>query len=378
MSGNKVDRDLVLQLQAVREFACRLGAAPQAQNDRWESANESDSESRSDPILDPPARASQATRKLFDVDQYSERLSWLKARSHGPEDARAVPIKELEWALAMGPIRKVGSAPSDSTLQEVRQSFPHCLEVIDHVRRRAVLARLVQNAPFRLPPMLLSGPPGVGKTAFSQRLAAVMGVPLVNVDVSTMEASFKLTGLDAGYSTGKPGLIWDALQDACMSPIIVLDELDKVPNGRRSGLGFLLGLLEPSTACRFVDACMDVPIDASHIQWIATCNDASQIDEAVRSRMHEFQIDLPTREQMPAVIESVYRSLRASEPWGAAFDAELSSAVMDALSAHTPRDIWKLLSDACANAAGEGRRVLIPKDLPTGSRQLTGRKMGFV
>lgn len=156
MPSNNPKRDFALQLKAVREFARRLAAEPQAQNDCRESTVENHSKRSSESLEDQRTHESHATRRLFDVEQYNERLRWLKARSHSHEDGRAVPLKELERALAMGPVRKIGSAPPDSALQEIQQSFLHCSQVVEHVRRRSALARLVPNAPLRLPPMLLT------------------------------------------------------------------------------------------------------------------------------------------------------------------------------------------------------------------------------
>jgi ATP-dependent Lon protease len=390
MVRQKMDRDLALQLQAVRQFACTLQTNVPPAETTAETPAEAPAESATElPPVDAetsatltseaaPAADGRTTRLLFDAGKYLERLAWLKGRSTSSDGGRAVPIRELQHAIALGSVRRVGSAPTDAALQTVLDSFPHCGPVMEFVRRRCVLARLVHNAPLRLPPILLSGEPGVGKTAFTQRLAQVLDVPLVNIDVATLDTSFKLTGLDAGYSTGKPGLIWDALQQTCMSPIVVLDEIDKLQSLTDGGLGFLLGLLEPSTATRFIDACMGVPLDASAIHWIATCNEPDRIDSALRSRMHMFEIGLPTPAHMPAVIRSVYRGLRESESWGALFSEELGQEVIDALASQPPRAIWQLFSEACANAAADRRCDIQVHDLPPGLHHATSRKVGFV
>lgn len=378
MVRHKMDRDMALQLQAVRQFASTLQTIDSPVETAAETHSE-DSETQANlPPEVEPATDGRTTRQLFDAGQYLQRLEWLKGRSTSMDGGRAVPIKELQHAIALGSMRRVGSAPTDAELQCLLDSFPHCGSVIAYVRRRCVLARLVPSAPLRLPPILLSGEPGVGKTAFSQRLAAVLGVPLINIDVATLDTSFKLTGLDAGYSTGKPGLIWDALQQACMSPIVVLDEIDKLPTRTDEGLGFLLGLLEPSTATRFVDACMGVPVDASCIHWVATCNEPARVDAALRSRMREFEISVPTPEQMPAVICSVYQGLRENESWGPLFNPDLALDVIAALASHPPRVIWQLLSEACANAAVDGRSHLEVSDLPQNAQSLRARRVGFV
>ena len=70
--------------------------------------------------------------------------------------------------------------------QELRDQFPNFTEVLDFVWKRALLAGIVAGAEFRLPPLLLDGPPGCGKTAFAERLAQWLRVPIARVDMSSL------------------------------------------------------------------------------------------------------------------------------------------------------------------------------------------------
>jgi hypothetical protein len=68
-------------------------------------------------------------------------------------------------------------------------------EVAWHAMRRCAQ----EGAPvFRLPPMLLVGPPGIGKSHWSRALAATLGVPTTLVDAAAEAASFSVAGLQRG------------------------------------------------------------------------------------------------------------------------------------------------------------------------------------
>lgn len=275
-------------------------------------------------------------------------------------------------------MRRVGAPGSSLEFQELSDQFPNFKAVLDFVRKRALLAGSVTNAEFRLPPLLLDGPPGCGKTAFAERLAHWLRVPIARVDMSSLNASFAITGLDAGYSTGNPGVIWNVLQGECLAPVVLLDEIDKTHAlHSEAGATFLLSLLEPVTASSFKDAFVGLPIDASHVQWIATSNAISAIDAPLRSRFRVFEVREPEGDECVHVVRSVYRALREREAWARSFPEELPGPVLEALMERTARDVWQALEDACASAVADGRRELRIADLPP-QRSGPRRPIGFV
>ena len=356
-------RDLVLQMAAARQIA--QGVPMPTSKSRPPAAVSSERGFMDAPCCEhaPEDRChtQPARRPLYDEVDFEARIAWAKSLS---KDVAPGILAELERARRLGPLRNLCAGGSSDHLEQLRMDFPTFSKVIDFVWSRVLLARLVARPAVHIPPILLSGPAGTGKTAFSKRLAKWLNVPIVEVDVSMLETSFRLTGLDAGYSTGKPGRVWEALQCESMSPVIVLDELDKRPDSTRdSGLSFLLGLLEPASATRFQDAYVGLPIDASQIAWIGTCNELRSIEAPLRSRFRIFDIDAPSREQMAAVIGSVYKSLRRREPWGTVFPERLPDDVAKQLADSSPRDVWQALEDACARAAVAGRRHLLAEDV---------------
>ena len=69
-------------------------------------------------------------------------------------------------------------------INALRLKFPHCSAVIDRVQS-ALHARAVAGSWAQIPPILLKGGPGTGKTTFSRALAACLGVDFFQIAAST-------------------------------------------------------------------------------------------------------------------------------------------------------------------------------------------------
>ena len=363
--GAPASRDIAGQLVEIR----RLLAA-------WETA----STLPEPPFVDLPAcnGSAETFRQLYEPGELLARLEWAK-RLAG--DTKDVVVRHLKQAQSLGPLRRIALRPEPADIDSLERDFPHLRSVVDQVRRRIALAERSTPRSLRLPPMLLSGPPGSGKSAFAGRLAAALNSRVITIDMATLETPFSVVGLDVGYATGRTGVIWEALQDSSMAPVFILDELDKARQGvgDRDATSFLYSLLEPLTATRFVDAAIGLAIDTSRVTWIATCNDESQIHPAIRSRFKLVTVDLPTRQQMPAVIRSIHADLLRDSDWKNGFQHDLDEDVLRALVSLPPRAVWQALEEAYAACALAGRRQLVRSDIPmvTGEKART-RPMGFV
>lgn len=325
------------------------------------------------PVSDGP----ELTR-FYDPAKLDLQIEWAKGL---PNDSRDTVLRALRKAQQLGPDRQVAPAPDPGVLEALSRDFPNFDAVTQFVIQRLYLCRVCPEQHLKLAPMLLTGPPGVGKTAYCRRLAIALGLRFEVQDLAQDNANFAMLGLDVGYATGKPGRIWQSLMHESVSVLWLLDELDKAAKDHRyGGVDYLLGLLEPVTAGSFTDAATQLPVNASWIAWVATCNSLDMISPPLRSRFEVFEIGAPTPEQMVAVIRSVQRDIYAHEHWARAFPADLDSAVIDALSAYSPRVLRRALINACARAAAAGRREICVEDIvdPPDAVPSRQRRMGFV
>jgi ATP-dependent Lon protease len=317
-------------------------------------------------------------RQLFNVQELEEKKIWLRELTGDSQKALYRAFEKLEEA---GPWRDVAKAPPPEVLDGLNADFPNFSPVTKLIQQRLCLCRVAPEKALALPPVLLNGPAGLGKTAYVQSLAGLLDIRFEKIDLSSAIASFTLTGLDAGYGNAHPGRIWESLVHDKLSVLWLLDEIDKVSRTTKDGGSeHLLGLLEPVSSKRFVDNCTLVPVDASWICYVATCNHKEQIDTPLLSRFEVFDIQAPDANQLRAIVRSIYRNIRQTEPWGQTFDAELDDEVIEALSGLTPRQARKGLFDACANAAEHSRSQLQAGDVKAKSdaEKQVARRIGFL
>ena len=249
----------------------------------------------------------------------------------------------------------------------LRREMPNFSNVIDWMETLLILQR-AGNGAFRLPPLLLSGPPGVGKTFFAARLAELMQTSYEILHMESTTAVWVISGGNLGWSSGGPGIVFDALvHRPNANPIIVLDELDKASSDSRyPPVNGLYALLEPETAKTFHDeSCRCVPLNASAINWIVTANDVSKIPAPLVNRLKVIEIPEPTFVQRVAIGQCVYRDLRAANEWGHRFTPELEHPAACALARvdGSIRSARGVLTVAFANALRRKSRGVEVQDL---------------
>lgn len=301
--------------------------------------------------------------------------SEMRSRIEGAEQAnRTLLMAELSKAESIGPQRQLAEPPGVLSLQQMRSAFPHFEPVLRLVAQRRALAMITPGHPYHLPPILLAGKPGVGKTAFAEALAACLNQPMRRLDIATSTAGFALAGSHESWDSARHGAVWSLLQNSSASGVLLLDEIDKTAESRYPVLGSLYALLEPISSRHFVDEYIQVPVDASHLTVVATCNDVNLIDRALLSRFQVFDIPAPTPEQIPAIASSVYAQLHTTEPWGRVFPSMLSPQVLRVLGSFTPRELRALFQEAVAHAAEQGRRHIIAEDILVQSEAVAARR----
>src|SRR3989344_2455337 len=115
-----------------------------------------------------------------------------------------------ERMLERGPERfqvKPSGIPDMASLYE---QLPNFTEVLDDVKRHVALAQDSSDG-LEVTPMLLLGPPGIGKTHFARHLAELLGTGMNLLPMSSMTAGWLLSGSSAQWKGARPGKVFEAL-----------------------------------------------------------------------------------------------------------------------------------------------------------------------
>jgi ATP-dependent Lon protease len=226
--------------------------------------------------------------------------------------------------------------------------------------------------------MLLLGEPGIGKTHFARKLSELLGTGFGFVPMSSLTAGWVLSGASSQWKNAKPGKVFDTfLNGEYANPVIVVDELDKASSdGQYDPLGALYELLETTTATRFVDEFVELPIDASGAVWLATANDAARIPEPLLNRMSVYEIEAPDESGSLRIARTIYSEVRNAHDWGRQFPEAPSDDTLAKLASLPPREMRRTVQSAFGTAKLAGRSEMRPDDVQT-SRGGRRQKIGF-
>jgi len=201
-------------------------------------------------------------------------------------------------------------------LANLQRKFPNCAAVLEYLVGVLILAGVSKPESFHISPIILNGPPGVGKTALAQALAELLGLPFRKISSGSMQHAFVLTGSDTHWGNSQSGEIFKMIghsKSAC--GVIVLDEVDKISvRSDHAILPALLDILEAESARIFVDVSLGLRFDASRLFFILTCNDKEKMDPALLSRCQVFDIALPRWEQKVMIAKSEHEKLNQGLP----------------------------------------------------------------
>jgi len=298
-------------------------------------------------------------RALYRVGDVEKRLDKLPQREH--ETLRATYERMIEKGAERFQVKPSGLP----AMEHLYEELPNFAEVLDDVRRQLALCQDSRDA-LEITPMLLLGPPGIGKTHFARQVAALLGTGLGFISMSSLTAGWVLSGASSQWKGARPGKVFETLVDGSYAnPVMVVDEIDKARGEHAyDPLGALYSLLEIDTATAFTDEFAEVPIDASQVIWVATANDERSIPEPILNRMNVFEVQAPDRDAARSIALRLYRSIRARHDWGRGFDDEPAEAVLDRCAQLAPREMRRAWMTAFGNARLDHRGTLEVRDLP--------------
>ncbi|MDE4302049.1 AAA family ATPase [Phaeobacter gallaeciensis] len=209
------------------------------------------------------------------------------------EDLKALKVLRNGAEL----IRIRSEQQADEIAAGIHENMPWMAPATDFLWKS--MRRSVRNgdAGFRLPPVLLDGPPGIGKSMWARQLSTELGVPRCGVEATAEQASFSIVGAQRGWASALPGRpLTTILKHLIANPVVVVDEVEKagVANSTK-GTSFgltegLLSLLEPSSAISWQCPFYQVGFDMSWISWVLTSNTLAILPAPLLSRLEVMRL----------------------------------------------------------------------------------------
>jgi len=194
-------------------------------------------------------------------------------------------------------------------LTTLQQEMPNFAPVIRELLADFILASWAGEAsPLRIKPMLLIGPPGIGKTRFIKKLAAALGAAWSLLTAAGDADNRNFAGTARGYTSGQASWPVDQIRrHDRANPLLVVDEIEKAGGSDQNGFieHSLLPLLESESAKLVNDPFLGGPIDLSAVSWIFLANSAEGLSQPFKSRVVSIHIKPPGPEAFDSILQNI-------------------------------------------------------------------------
>lgn len=171
------------------------------------------------------------------------------------------------------------------------------------------IATKIANPNGRGLSLLLSGPPGIGKTSLIKNgIAKALGWPFQFISLGGDSDATTYTGHQLVYESSHCGKIVNSVVAAkSMSMVLMFDELDKISATAKGEevQNLLIHLTDPVQNEDFEDKYLSgVPIDLSKVMFVFSANDLNKIDKVLLDRMTVVELEGYNSKEKLAITEN--------------------------------------------------------------------------
>lgn len=251
---------------------------------------------------------------LSDADEYQKKTEELKADKEVKEKLlkeigrfRTMPAGSQEANVLRTYIETLLELPWKKVSKD-NEDISHAEKILneDHYGLEKVKERILEYLAVRSltkkgtsPIICLVGPPGTGKTSIARSVAKALNKKYVRISLGGVRDEAEIRGHRKTYVGAMPGRLVDGLRQAGVAnPLMLLDEIDKVSSDYKGDTSSaLLEVLDGEQNVKFRDHYVEVPVDLSHVLFIATANTTQTIPGPLLDRMELIEVNSYTENE---------------------------------------------------------------------------------
>ena len=251
---------------------------------------------------------------LSDADEYQKKTEELKADKEVKEKLlkeigrfRTMPAGSQEANVLRTYIETLLELPWKKVSKD-NEDIRHAEKILneDHYGLEKVKERILEYLAVRSltkkgtsPIICLVGPPGTGKTSIARSVAKALNKNYVRISLGGVRDEAEIRGHRKTYVGAMPGRLVDGLRQAGVAnPLMLLDEIDKVSSDYKGDTSSaLLEVLDGEQNVKFRDHYVEVPVDLSHVLFIATANTTQTIPGPLLDRMELIEVNSYTENE---------------------------------------------------------------------------------